>query len=156
MNDEQLLDRIDPAAIVARPVLRATRVPVEHVLTLLVQGESANQIQRQYPGVTSEDVQACLLYASRRLSASDSPPADSARQPLPPPLGVRLGPPGPSTRRQKHSGPWVIIAVCVLAVLGTLVPLLSAWILREMVRETWQWEPSEPSPEVIMELFATR
>jgi len=44
----------------AKPVIRGTRLAVEFVIGLLAQGWSEAEVLRNYPGLTSEDVQACL------------------------------------------------------------------------------------------------
>jgi uncharacterized protein (DUF433 family) len=62
-------DRItaDPAVLVGKPVVRGTRLSVEFVVGLLAQGWSEAEILRNYPGITREDVLACLAYAQDRL-----------------------------------------------------------------------------------------
>ncbi|MCR3883692.1 MAG: DUF433 domain-containing protein [Methanothrix sp.] len=45
-----------------KPVVRGTRLAVEFVIGLLAQGWSESEVLRNYPGLTSEDVQACLSY----------------------------------------------------------------------------------------------
>jgi uncharacterized protein (DUF433 family) len=54
---------IDPAVLVGKPVLKGTRLAVEFVLDLLANGWTFDQIMDNYPGVTGEDVRACLAYA---------------------------------------------------------------------------------------------
>lgn len=77
MTDEQLLERIvlDPRVMVGKPVIRGTRLTVEHIVNLLAHGASAADVVQEYHGLTPEDVQACLLFATRSL-------ADSAFMPL--------------------------------------------------------------------------
>ncbi len=72
MNDEQLLQRIvcDPKVMVGKPVIRGTRLTVEYVLKLLAQGMSSADILEEYQGLMLEDVQACLLFASKSLSSN--------------------------------------------------------------------------------------
>ena len=72
MSDEQLLERIalDPRVMVGKPVIRGTRLTVEHVVGLLAHGASAADIAQEYRGVTQEDIQACLLFAMRSLADS--------------------------------------------------------------------------------------
>jgi uncharacterized protein (DUF433 family) len=62
-------DRItaDPAVLVGKPVVKGTRLSVEFVVGLLAQGWSEAEILRNYPGITREDVLACLAYAQERL-----------------------------------------------------------------------------------------
>lgn len=66
-----LLDRmvVDPAVLVGKPVIKGTRLAVEFIIDLLAQGWAEAEILRNYPGLTHEDIQACLAYASERLRA---------------------------------------------------------------------------------------
>jgi len=65
--EEELLGRIvvDPKVMVGKPVIRGTRVPVEHVLTLLAQGLTVEEILKDYPHLTRDDIAAALLYAAK-------------------------------------------------------------------------------------------
>ncbi len=69
MSDEQLLSRISlsPDVMVGKPVIKGTRLTVEYVLGLLAHGASIAEILEEYEGLTPEDVQACLLFASKSL-----------------------------------------------------------------------------------------
>lgn len=60
------MDRIviDPKSLTGKPVIRGTRLAVEFMLDLLAQGWNEQQLLSQYPGLTHEDVTACLHYAS--------------------------------------------------------------------------------------------
>ncbi|MBI3950200.1 MAG: DUF433 domain-containing protein [Acidobacteria bacterium] len=58
---------IDPAILVGKPVIKGTRLAVEFIVDLLAQGWSEADILRNYPGLTREDIQACLTYASAVL-----------------------------------------------------------------------------------------
>jgi uncharacterized protein (DUF433 family) len=58
---------IEPAVLVGKPVVKGTRLAVEFIIDLLAQGWSEEQILDNYPGLTSEDVHACLSYASAAL-----------------------------------------------------------------------------------------
>jgi uncharacterized protein (DUF433 family) len=73
MSDEQLLQRIslDERVMAGKPVIRGTRLTVEYILNLLGHGETVSGILQEYEGLTVEDVQACLLFASRSLEATD-------------------------------------------------------------------------------------
>ncbi|HSK81559.1 MAG TPA: DUF433 domain-containing protein [Thermoanaerobaculia bacterium] len=72
MDHEQLLSRIDadPQVMVGKPVIKGTRLTVEFILNLLAQGSTAEEIIEEYKGLTLEDIQACLLFAST-LSRQD-------------------------------------------------------------------------------------
>jgi uncharacterized protein (DUF433 family) len=60
---------IDPGRLAGKPVIRGTRLSVDLIIGLLGQGWSENDILRNYPGVTHEDIAACLQYASEVLQA---------------------------------------------------------------------------------------
>jgi uncharacterized protein (DUF433 family) len=55
---------IDPEILAGKPVIRGTRLAVEFILELLASGQSESQILANYQGLTSEDILACLSYAS--------------------------------------------------------------------------------------------
>lgn len=69
MKDEQLLKRItiDPQVMVGKPVIRGTRLTVEYVLNLLAHGATVAEVLEEYEGLSQEDIQACLLFATRSL-----------------------------------------------------------------------------------------
>jgi uncharacterized protein (DUF433 family) len=58
---------LDPEILVGKPVVKGTRLAVEFIVDLLAQGWSEENILRNYPGLTVEDVRACLSYASTVL-----------------------------------------------------------------------------------------
>ncbi len=55
---------IDPKVLTGKPVVRGTRLAVEFIIDLLAQGWSHEEILRNYPGLTDEDIHACLSYAA--------------------------------------------------------------------------------------------
>ena len=60
---------MDPKILAGKPVIKGTRLAVEFVVELLAQGWAESEIMRNYPGVTHEDIAACLMYASNMLKA---------------------------------------------------------------------------------------
>lgn len=58
---------IDPAILVGKPIVKGTRLAVEFVLDLLAGGWTFDQILDNYPGLTAEDVRACIGYAKEIL-----------------------------------------------------------------------------------------
>jgi uncharacterized protein (DUF433 family) len=60
---------VDPAILVGKPVVKGTRLAVEFIIGLLAQGWSEADILRNYPGLTREDIQACLDYAREILQS---------------------------------------------------------------------------------------
>lgn len=73
MSDQELLDRIvlDPKVMVGKPVVRGTRLTVDFVLGLLAHGHTVEEILEEYRGLAREDLQACLLFASRSLASTE-------------------------------------------------------------------------------------
>jgi uncharacterized protein (DUF433 family) len=55
---------VDPKILVGKPVIRGTRLAVEFILELLAAGQSEGEILANYPGLSREDILACLSYAS--------------------------------------------------------------------------------------------
>jgi len=55
---------VDPEILAGKPVIRGTRLAVEFILELLAAGQSEENILSNYPGLTREDILACLSYAS--------------------------------------------------------------------------------------------
>jgi uncharacterized protein (DUF433 family) len=59
---------VDSAILTGKPVIKGTRLAVEFVLGLLAQGWSETEMLRNYPGLTHEQILACVAYAQARLS----------------------------------------------------------------------------------------
>jgi uncharacterized protein (DUF433 family) len=58
---------VDPSVLVGKAVVRGTRLAVEFIIDLLAEGWSEEDIVANYPGLTREDIRACLAYASAAL-----------------------------------------------------------------------------------------
>lgn len=69
MVDWEQRIEINPTVLVGKPVVRGTRLAVEFIIDLLAQGWPESEILRNYPGLTAQDIQACLSYASATLKA---------------------------------------------------------------------------------------
>ena len=67
---DRLLDRItsDPKVMVGKPVVRGTRLTVEHLLRELASGIQLDELLHEYPGLTEDDVRAAQLYAAEYLA----------------------------------------------------------------------------------------
>jgi uncharacterized protein (DUF433 family) len=72
MTENQMQERIviNPKVKIGKPVIKGTRLSVEHILGLLAQGATLDEILQEYDGVTSEDIQACLLFATKSLEST--------------------------------------------------------------------------------------
>jgi uncharacterized protein (DUF433 family) len=69
MDAQKLLERItvNPKIFGGKPIIRGRRLAVEHVLNMLAVGDDLETILEGYPWLEREDIQACLLYASRTV-----------------------------------------------------------------------------------------
>ena len=76
MTDQQLLERIvlNPKVMVGKPVIRGTRLTVEYILNLLAHGATIPQILEEHEGLTPEDIQASILFATKSLRDTDFMP----------------------------------------------------------------------------------
>lgn len=54
---------LDSGVLVGKPVIRGTRLSVEFVIGLMADGWNEADILRNYPGLSHDDVAACLGYA---------------------------------------------------------------------------------------------
>lgn len=59
---------VNPDTCNGRPVVRGTRIAVQTVLEFLAAGDSTEDLLREYPSLSREDVQACLDFASRLMA----------------------------------------------------------------------------------------
>jgi uncharacterized protein (DUF433 family) len=66
-TEDELLARIvvNPKVMAGKPILKGTRITVELVLRLLAKGLSAEEILKDYPHLTKDDITAVLLYAAK-------------------------------------------------------------------------------------------
>jgi uncharacterized protein (DUF433 family) len=72
MDEQQLLSRItsDSRVMVGKPVIKGTRLTVEFILNRLAHNSTFEEILDEYEGLTREDIQACLLFASQSLGST--------------------------------------------------------------------------------------
>jgi len=60
---------IDPKILTGKPTIKGTRLAVEFIVELLAQGWTDDELVQNYPGLTHEDILACLSYASDLLKS---------------------------------------------------------------------------------------
>ena len=60
---------VDPKVLVGKPVIQGTRLSVEFIIGLMADGWDEAEILANYPGVTHDDIIACLAYARDALSS---------------------------------------------------------------------------------------
>ncbi len=64
-----------PEVLAGKPVICGTRLSVEFVIGLMADGWSEPEILANYPGVTHDDLIACLDYARDTLSSEKAYPS---------------------------------------------------------------------------------
>ena len=79
MDDSKLLERIaiNPKVMVGKPVIRGTRLTVQHILGLLASGMIIDEILQEYTGLASEDGLAIILLARESLETTTFAPLSS-------------------------------------------------------------------------------
>ncbi len=60
---------MDPKILVGKPVIQGTRIAVEFLVDLLAEGWSNDQILKNYPHPSADDIQAALHYAAEMLKS---------------------------------------------------------------------------------------
>ena len=66
MTKQELLSRIQisPNVCFGKPCIAGHRIWVSFVLDLLAGGATVPDVLKQYPGITEEDVLACIAYGA--------------------------------------------------------------------------------------------
>ena len=59
---------INPKIMLGKPLIKGTRITVEHILKLLKQGLGVKEILKDYPHLKKNDIEAAIDYASESLS----------------------------------------------------------------------------------------
>ncbi len=75
---EETLIVSDPKIMVGKPVIKGTRITVEHILEELANGLTIEQILAEYPRLTRQDVQAALRFAAESVRVDFVHPIDRA------------------------------------------------------------------------------
>ena len=65
-----LVDRITqiPDQCGGKPCIRGMRIRVSDILEMLAENVSISEILADFPDLEPEDIQACLLFAARRIN----------------------------------------------------------------------------------------
>ncbi|MBI2649148.1 MAG: DUF433 domain-containing protein [Thaumarchaeota archaeon] len=71
--ENTLLKRIvvDPKIMVGKPVIKGTRIPVDAIIHRIALGEEINDILKEYPNITRQDIKAALQYAESLVRGED-------------------------------------------------------------------------------------
>jgi uncharacterized protein (DUF433 family) len=64
---------IDPRVCHGQACVKGTRIPVHQVVHMLAGGDTIEDLLREYPHLTREDVLACLDYAASLAEEQVSP-----------------------------------------------------------------------------------
>jgi uncharacterized protein (DUF433 family) len=59
---------INPKIMLAKPVIRGTRIPVELIVRKLAEGVDEKVVREAYPKLTADDIHAALRYAADSLA----------------------------------------------------------------------------------------
>ena len=70
LEKKTLLNRIvvNPKIMVGKPIINGTRLAVEHILDLLAEGLSIDEILHEHTQLKREDVLACILFARETIA----------------------------------------------------------------------------------------
>jgi len=58
---------IDADVCNGKPTIRGQRITVQTILEFLSAGESQEEILKQYPSLTKEDIRSCLAFATQLM-----------------------------------------------------------------------------------------
>ncbi|MCC7573640.1 MAG: DUF433 domain-containing protein [Candidatus Methanofastidiosum sp.] len=80
MDREKLLQRIiiNPKVMTGKPIIKGTRLSVQYILNLLANGYTVDEILKEYEGLTKDDINACLVYASETIENTTYMPLTEA------------------------------------------------------------------------------
>ena len=70
---------IDPQVMFGKPVVKGTRITVEHILRKLAGGMTINEIIADHPHLTPEDIYAAAEFAADYLAQEEIIFADGQR-----------------------------------------------------------------------------
>jgi len=73
MNEEKLLKRIvtNPKIMHGKPVIKGTRLTVELIVEKVAYGETIENLKKDYPFITEDDIRAALLYAAKCVACEE-------------------------------------------------------------------------------------
>lgn len=58
---------INPAILLGKPVIKGTRIPVYLILELMGAGYTPERIIKNYPDLTTDDIQAAIQFAASMM-----------------------------------------------------------------------------------------
>lgn len=63
---------VNSKVLVGKPVIKGTRISVEHIISTLAKGVSIDEILQEYNGLKKEEILACLQYAEKLLEKTST------------------------------------------------------------------------------------
>ena len=63
---------VDPKILVGKPIIKATRISIEFILELLVNGWTYEQILENYPPLEQEDILAAIEYSMELVKLEEA------------------------------------------------------------------------------------
>jgi len=57
--------------MLGKPVIRGTRLTVEIIVEKLAYGQTFDDLKKDYPFVTEDDIRAALLYAAKSIAREE-------------------------------------------------------------------------------------
>jgi uncharacterized protein (DUF433 family) len=77
VSENKLLERItfDPKIFNGKPIIRGKRIAVEHILGMIAEGSTIEEVLDGYPFLEKDDIRACLSYAHRIVAHERIEPA---------------------------------------------------------------------------------
>jgi uncharacterized protein (DUF433 family) len=79
---EEPLIEADPKIMVGKPVIKGTRITVEHILEEMSGGMTIDDLLDAHPHITRQDVQAALRFAAESVRYDRVYPARQEQEPL--------------------------------------------------------------------------
>ncbi len=64
---------IDPNVCHGQACVKGTRIPVHQIVSMLANGDTVEDLLRDYPSLSREDVMACLAYAAELAEEQVTP-----------------------------------------------------------------------------------
>lgn len=71
MSDERIT--VDPNICHGQACIKGTRIPVYQIVRMLSNGDTIEDLLKEYPSITREDILACLDYAASLAEEQVSP-----------------------------------------------------------------------------------
>ena len=64
---------VDPDVCHGQACIKGTRIPVHQIVRMLANGDTIEDLLKEYPSITREDILACLDYAASLAEEQVSP-----------------------------------------------------------------------------------